>query len=66
MNKNNVKVMVDFEDQTDDEIILSNVLQKNFQVLQNHISMAFTVEQVEFLLVSLSLAYFLVYHSLLN
>ena len=58
--------MVDFEDQTDDEIILSNVLQKNFQVLQNHISMAFTVEQVEFLLVSLSLAYFLVYHSLLN
>ena len=66
LNKDNIEVVVDFENQTDDEIILLNILRKNFQVLQNHILIAFTVEQVEFLLVFLSLAYFLICHSLLN
>jgi len=39
---------------------------KNLQIFQNHILLAFTVKQVEFLLVFQSLAYFLVCHSLLK
>ena len=66
LNEDNVKVMVNFEDQVDNEIILLNILWKDFQVFQNHISIVFTIKRVEFLLVSLSLVYSLVCYSLLN
>ena len=55
LNEDNVKVIVDFKNQTDNEVIFLNILWKNLQIFQNHILLAFVVEQVEFLLVSQSL-----------
>jgi len=66
LNENNIEVTVDFENWVDNEVIFLDILWKNLQVFQNHILLVFTVKQIEFLLVSQSLAYSLVYHSLLK
>jgi len=66
LDKDNVKVIVDFENQIDNKVILLDILWKKLQVFQNYIVLAFTVKQIEFLLVSQSLVYFLVCHFLLN
>ena len=66
LDKDNVKVTVDFKDWADNEVIFLDILWKNLQIFQNYILLAFAVKQVEFLLVSWSLVYSLVCHSLLK
>ena len=66
MDEDNIKIVVDFENCINDEIIFSDILQKNLQVLQNHIALLFTAKQIEFFLVSWSLVYSLKCYSLLN
>jgi len=52
LDEDNIKIVVDFENCINDEIIFSDILQKNLQVLQNHIALLFTAKQIEFFLVS--------------
>ena len=48
LDEDNVEIVIDFEYSVDNEIVLLNVLRKNLQVLDNHITLLFMVEQVEF------------------
>ena len=66
LDEDNIKIVVDFENSVDDEVVLLNVLQKNLQILQNHIVLPFTAEWIKFFQLSWILAYSLVCHSLLN
>jgi len=66
MNEGDVKARVCFKDRADNEIVFSDILQKNLEVFQNHRSLVFPIEQIEFFLVSQSLAYSFVCHFLLK
>ena len=66
LDEDNIKIMIDFEDCFNDEIVFSDVLWKNLQVLQNHIALSFTAEWIEFFLVFQSLVYSLECYPLLN
>ena len=48
LDEDDIEIVVDFEDSVDDEVVLSNILQKNLQILQNHIILLFTAEQIKF------------------
>jgi len=66
LDEDNIKVVIDFEYGVDNEVILSNFLREDLQVLHNHIVLLFTAEQVEFFQLSQILMYSLKCHSLLN
>jgi len=44
LDEDNIKIVVDFENSVDDEVVLLNVSQKNLQILQNHIVLPFTAD----------------------
>jgi len=44
LNEDNIEIVIDFEYGVDNEVVLSNVLRKNLQVLHNHIALPFTAE----------------------
>jgi len=48
LDKDNVKIVIDFEYGVDNKVVLSNVLRKDLQVLHNHIVLPFIAGQVEF------------------
>ena len=66
LDEDNIKIVVDFKDSVDNEIILSNILRKNLQVLHNHIVSLFMAEQIKFFQLFWILAYSLECYSLLN
>jgi len=44
LDKNNIKIVIDFKYGVDNKVVLSNVLREDLQVLHNHITLPFTVE----------------------
>jgi len=48
LDEDNVEIVIDFEYNIDNEIVLLNVLGKNLQVFHNHIASLFIAKQVEF------------------
>jgi len=57
LDEDNVEIVIDFEYNIDNEIVLLNVLGKNLQVFHNHIALPFIAKQVEFFWLSWILAF---------
>jgi len=66
LDEDDIEIGVDLENSIHNKIVFSNILRKDFDIVDNHIMVLFMAEQVEVLWFSQSLAYSLVCHSLLN
>ena len=66
LDEDDVETGICFKNHVNNEIVFSNVLWKNFKVIQNHKLLAFPVEWIKFFLVFQNLAYSFVCYSLLK
>ena len=50
LNKDNIEIELGFQNSIDNEVVLSYVLQENFDVFKNHCLLLFTIEQIDWVL----------------
>ena len=63
LDEDDVKSILHFKNDVDDEVVLTNVLRENFDILRNYAWMSFTAEWINYFLFLQSSWYFLVCHS---
>jgi len=66
LNKDNIKRNISLKDCVSKQIVLSNILEKNFYILYTHACLLLISEWIDLLLLSQISWYFFVCHSLLN
>ena len=66
LDEYDIKIEINLKDCFNNEIVFSDILQKNSKFFQNHIEVSFMAEWIEFFLDCLSLEYSLECHFLLK